>query len=151
MPLPCLSKVWSKFIEYFLIYIQLIVVVHILVKYLQTGHRVYGQDRKGLMGWWWLSQSYPKNVNITFVGNTHWLNFSCKLNLFSNCQSLLTGYRAQKNCSHQASQKSGKYRSLSFAKSFILVSVQLTLIEKDLVCNWSWVNEYCPQMWYLHS
>ena len=38
MPLPCLCKVWSKFIEYFLIYIQLIVVVHILVKYLQTGH-----------------------------------------------------------------------------------------------------------------
>ena len=47
MPLPCLCKVWSKFIEYFLIYIQLIVVVHILVKYLQTGHRVYGQTGKG--------------------------------------------------------------------------------------------------------
>ena len=31
MPLPCLCKVWLKFIEYFLIYIQLIVVVHILV------------------------------------------------------------------------------------------------------------------------
>ena len=48
MPLPCLCKVWSKFIEYFLIYIQLIVVVHILVKYLQTGHRVWA-DRKGLI------------------------------------------------------------------------------------------------------
>ena len=47
MPLPCLCKVWSKFIEYFLIYIQLIVVVHILVKYLQTGHRVYVQTGKG--------------------------------------------------------------------------------------------------------
>ena len=47
MPLPCLCKVWSKFIEYFLIYFQLIVVVHILVKYLQTGHRVYGQTGKG--------------------------------------------------------------------------------------------------------
>ena len=47
MPLPCLCKVWSKFIEYFLIYVQLIVVVHILVKYLQTGHRVYGQTGKG--------------------------------------------------------------------------------------------------------
>ena len=47
MPLPCLCKVWSKFIEYFLIYIQLIVVVHILVKCLQTGHRVYGQTGKG--------------------------------------------------------------------------------------------------------
>ena len=46
-PLPCLCKVWSKFIGYFLIYIQLIVVVHILVKYLQTGHRVYGQTGKG--------------------------------------------------------------------------------------------------------
>ena len=29
------------------LYIQLIVVVHILVKYLQTGHRVYGQTGKG--------------------------------------------------------------------------------------------------------
>ena len=47
MPLPCLCKVLSKFIEYFLIYIQLIVVVHILLKYLQTGHRVYGQTGKG--------------------------------------------------------------------------------------------------------
>ena len=47
MPLPWLCKVCSKFIEYFLIYIQLIVVVHILVKYLQTGHRVYGQTGKG--------------------------------------------------------------------------------------------------------
>ena len=47
MPLPCLCKVWSKFIEYFLTYIQLIVVVNILVKYLQTGRRVYGQTGKG--------------------------------------------------------------------------------------------------------
>ena len=52
MPLPCLCKVWSKFIEYFLIYIQLIVVVHILVKYLQTGHRVYmgRQERVKVVG-----------------------------------------------------------------------------------------------------
>ena len=54
MPLPCLCKVVEIHWVLFDIYIQLIVVVHILVKYLQTGHRVYGQqERVNVYGIYW--------------------------------------------------------------------------------------------------